>query len=80
VESGSGGAASWRVSDWQMAQGTQVQTLSEITGENCWFRANFNQFNNTANKLPFDHHMVAALCAPDALLFIEKHLDGVVAT
>jgi hypothetical protein len=71
-ESGSGGAASWRVSDWQMAQGTVVQTLSEITGENCWFRANFNQFGSAATKLPFDHHMLAALCAPDALLFIEN--------
>lgn len=71
-ESGSGGAASWRVSDWQVAQGTGVQTLGEITGENCWFRANFSQFNNTATKLPFDHHMIAALCAPDALLFIEN--------
>jgi hypothetical protein len=68
-ESGSGGAASWRVSDWQ---GTTVQTLGEITGENVWFRANFNQFNSTATKLPFDHHMVAALCAPRALLFIEN--------
>jgi hypothetical protein len=71
-ESGSGGAASWRVSDWQMTSGTTVQTLSEIVGENCWFRANFNQFSSTATRLPFDHHMVAALCAPDALLFIEN--------
>jgi hypothetical protein len=68
-ESGSGGAASWRVSDWQ---GTTVQTLGEITGENVWFRANFNRFNSAATKLPFDHHMVAGLCAPRALLFIEN--------
>jgi hypothetical protein len=68
-ESGSGGAASWRVSDWQ---GTSVQTLGEITGENCWFRANFNQFNSTATKLPFDHHMIEGLCAPRALLVIEN--------
>jgi hypothetical protein len=33
-ESGSGGAASWRVSDAQMASGTYVHTLSEIVGEN----------------------------------------------
>lgn len=71
-ESGSGGAASWRVSDAQKAAGQNVQTLSQIVGENCWFRANFNQFSSTANKLPFDHHMIEALCAPRALLVIEN--------
>jgi hypothetical protein len=71
-ESGSGGAASWRVSDYQMNSGTSVQTLSEIVGENCWFRQNFSQFSSTANKLPFDHHMIEALCAPRALLVIEN--------
>src|SRR4030042_513749 len=29
-ESGSGGAASWRVSDWQRAQGQSVQTLCQL--------------------------------------------------
>ena len=71
-ESGSGGAAGWRVSDWQMSQGQNVQTLSEIVGENCWFRQNFSQFSNTATKLPFDHHMIEGLCAPRALLVIEN--------
>ena len=71
-ESGSGGAASWRVSDAQLAAGQNVQTLSEIVGENCWFRANFSQFSSTAGKLPFDHHMIEALCAPRALLVIEN--------
>jgi hypothetical protein len=71
-EGGSGGAASWRVSDWQKAQGTNVQTLSQIVTENVWFRANFSQFSSTATKLPFDHHMVEALCAPRALLVIEN--------
>jgi hypothetical protein len=68
-ESGSGGAASWRVSDYQ---GTTVQTLSEITGEAPWFRTNFNQFGSKAKNLPFDHHMIEALCAPRALLVIEN--------
>jgi hypothetical protein len=71
-ESGSGGSASWRVSDAQVTAGTQVQTLSEITGENTWFRASFSQFNNTATKLPFDHHMIEAMVAPRALLVIEN--------
>lgn len=71
-ESGSGGAASWRVSDAQKAAGQNVQTLSQIVTENCWFRADFNQFSTTANRLPFDHHMIMALCAPRALLVIEN--------
>ena len=71
-ESGSGGSASWRVSDAQMASGTVVQTLSEITGENTWFTDSFTQFNTTATKLPFDHHMIEAMVAPRALLVIEN--------
>ncbi len=71
-ESGSGGSASWRVSDAMLAAGTQVQTLSEITGENVWFTPSFSQFNKTANKLPFDHHMIEGLVAPRALLVIEN--------
>ncbi|MGC8803805.1 MAG: BACON domain-containing protein, partial [Bacteroidales bacterium] len=71
-ESGSGGAASWRVSDAQKADGQNVQTLSQIVTENCWFRNDFGQFSNTANKLPFDHHLIMALCAPRALLVIEN--------
>jgi hypothetical protein len=71
-ESGSGGSASWRISNAQVAAGTQVQTLSEITGENTWFTSSFRQFNNTATKLPFDHHMIEAMVAPRALLIIEN--------
>ena len=71
-ESGSGGSASWRISDFQVASGTMVQTLSEITGENVWFESAFSQFNSTATKLPFDHHMIEGLVAPRALLIIEN--------
>jgi hypothetical protein len=71
-ESGSGGSASWRVSDWMLATGTTVQTLSEITGENVWFRSSFSQFNHSATKLPFDHHMIEGMIAPRALLIIEN--------
>src|SRR5215470_15484548 len=45
-ESGSGGSGSWRVSDWMLSQGQETQTLSQIVGENVWFRANFNQFSS----------------------------------
>ncbi|MGV3704535.1 MAG: hypothetical protein ACO1NU_04070 [Arcticibacter sp.] len=71
-EPGAGGAASWRISDAQKVAGKNVQTLSQIVGENVWFRENFRQFGQASDKLPFDQHMIAALCAPRALLFIEN--------
>ncbi|HXX70278.1 MAG TPA: hypothetical protein VEK07_24070 [Polyangiaceae bacterium] len=71
-ESGSGGAASWRISDYQLANGTVVQTLSEIVTENVWFESSFVQFANSSDKLPFDHHMIEGLVAPRALLVIEN--------
>ncbi len=73
-ESGSGGAGTWRVSDWMLSQGQSTQTLSEIVGENVWFRSNFSQFGSTAGKLPFDHHELESLVAPRALLVIENNI------
>jgi len=71
-ESGSGGSACWRLSDAQLASGQNVQTASEIVGENVWFSTNFNQFSKSVTKLPFDHHMLAGMVAPRALLVIEN--------
>jgi len=71
-ESGAGGAASWRISDTQLAAGKKVQTLSQIVTENVWFRGNFSQFSKTADKLPFDQHSILALCAPRAVLVIDN--------
>jgi hypothetical protein len=71
-ESGSGGSASWRVSDVQLAGGQMVQTLSEIVQENVWFRVSFSQFAADSNRLPFDHHMIEGMVAPRALLVIEN--------
>jgi hypothetical protein len=73
-ESGSGGSGSWRVSDWMLSQGQSTQTLSQIVNENVWFRANFNQFSSTANKLPFDHHSIIGLVAPRAILIVENDI------
>jgi len=73
-ESGSGGAGNWRVSNFMLSQGQSTQTLSEIVGENVWFRANFSQFSSSVNKLPFDHHSLAGLVAPRALLLIENNI------
>lgn len=71
-ESGSGGSASWRVSDAQRAAGQNVQTLAQITGENVWFTQSFSQFNDAATRLPFDHHQILGLVAPRGLLVIEN--------
>ncbi len=73
-ESGSGGSASWRISDYMFAHGQNTQTLSEIVGENVWFRENFSQFKNSASKLPFDQHSIIGLVAPRAILIIENEI------
>jgi hypothetical protein len=68
-ESGSGGTASWRVSDFQ---GSDVQRLRQIVTENTWFRKNFDQFSTSVNKVPYDQHSIMGLCAPRGLLVIEN--------
>ncbi|WP_242835645.1 dockerin type I repeat-containing protein [Ruminiclostridium josui] len=71
-ESGNGGASGWRTADAQKAAGQNVQTLSQIVGENVWFAKALNQFVNNTTKLPYDHHEIEALCAPRGLLIIEN--------
>jgi hypothetical protein len=77
-ESGSGGSACWRLSDYsnahpEYADGQAVQGASEIVQENVWFSDEFaNQFANDVPTLPIDHHSLAALVAPRGLLVIEN--------
>lgn len=71
-ESGNGGTSGWRTADAMMANGKNVQTLSEIIGENCWFAKTLNQFSSYTTKLPYDHHEILGLCAPRGLLLIEN--------
>lgn len=73
-ESGSGGAASWRVSEAQFAAGQNVQTLRQIVTENVWFTENFKLFGESANLLPFDHHQVMGMIAPRGLLIIDNSI------
>lgn len=70
-ESGSGGAASWRISDALLNSGINAQTASQIITENVWFSENFEPYVNQVNRLPFDHHLLAALVAPHALFVID---------
>jgi hypothetical protein len=74
-ESGCGGAASWRVSDYRQDQGANIQTLCQIIGENPWMSANLDQFCHNTNKLPVDNHELIALCAPRAVLVIGNNID-----
>ncbi|KAF7590993.1 hypothetical protein BBP40_002187 [Aspergillus hancockii] len=71
-ESGSGGAACWRLSDYQQSQGQNVQTASEIVTENVWFSTAFEKYANNVDSLPVDHHMLAGLVAPRPLFVIEN--------
>jgi len=71
-ESGSGGAGSWRISDFMFAWGDDTQTAHEIVQENVWFSPNFDPFVNDTATLPFDHHSLQALVAPRGMLVIEN--------
>ncbi|TFK24581.1 Glucuronoyl esterase catalytic domain from Hypocrea Jecorina [Coprinopsis marcescibilis] len=70
-ESGSGGAACWRLSDDMSRRGIEVQTARQIVTENVWFSPLFNQYVNRVPDLPLDHHFLAGLVAPRGLLVIE---------
>lgn len=71
-ESGAGGSACWRIADWQVSQGDNVQTASQIITENVWLSPAFDSHVNNVESLPFDHHMVAGLIAPRAVYAMEN--------
>jgi hypothetical protein len=73
-ESGAGGAACWRLSDAENSDGKgATQTAGQIVGENVWFSSNFsNAARAGVAALPFDHHLLAGLIAPRALLSIDN--------
>ncbi|KAL2007304.1 hypothetical protein VTN00DRAFT_8742 [Thermoascus crustaceus] len=72
-ESGSGGAACWRLSDAMWDSGQNVQTAREIVTENVWFSTRFDAYAETdVDVLPFDHHMLAGLVAPRGLFVVEN--------
>ena len=71
-ESGSGGSACWRLSNWQNQNGYNVQASQQIITENVWFSKNFEPYVNNVNQLPFDHHLLASLVAPRPLYVIEN--------
>ncbi|KAB5585723.1 hypothetical protein GE09DRAFT_1234374 [Coniochaeta sp. 2T2.1] len=74
-ESGSGGAACWRISDSEKSKGKNIQTAGQIVGENAWFSPKFNSFTSKTSTIPEDHHFLAALVAPRGLFVIENDID-----
>ncbi|KAI7782171.1 hypothetical protein LA080_013847 [Diaporthe eres] len=72
-ESGSGGSATWRISDAMFAAGVVTQTAHEIIQENVWFGESFDPFVNDTALLPFDHHLLAALVAPHPILVLDNN-------
>src|SRR5690606_6968744 len=69
-ESGSGGVAAWRASEYENAnqgtvgQGDDVQRLSNTYTEQAWFGTAIAEFNGNVDRLPFDHHELIGLAAP----------------
>lgn len=74
-ESGSGGAACWRISDSEKAAGKNIQTASQIVGENVWFSKNFDAYTRQTSSIPQDHHLLAALTVPRGLIPFENDID-----
>ncbi|KAG6367798.1 hypothetical protein INS49_001993 [Diaporthe citri] len=74
-ESGSGGAASWRISDQQKSAGANIQTAGQIIGENVWFSTRLNTYAKATSTMPEDHHFLAAMTVPRGLFVIENDID-----
>ncbi len=62
----------WRLSKFEQDSGDVVQQATEIVVENVWFSVNFDNYVNDISVLPYDHHSLAALVAPRALLSFEN--------
>ncbi|KAI1111058.1 hypothetical protein F5Y14DRAFT_334217 [Nemania sp. NC0429] len=74
-ESGSGGAACWRISDSEESKGKNIQTAHQIVTENVWFSTRLNTYVRATNTMPVDHHFLAALVAPRGLFIAENDID-----
>jgi hypothetical protein len=57
-------------------QDPKAETVKRInTSFPHWFDANFKEFNDQVEKLPFDQNCLAALCAPRPVLFSNAQED-----
>ncbi|TEB27846.1 hypothetical protein FA13DRAFT_1690958 [Coprinellus micaceus] len=75
-ESGSGGTGSWRITDSTPQSGgiilpNSTQTAWQVVQNYAWFSPLFDSYARRVTELPTDHHLLAALIAPRALLVVE---------
>lgn len=71
-EGGSGAMGCWRIAGEMKRNGTRVEDAEQIVNGDQWFAPEFSGFVRSLDKLPFDHHMLAALVAPRPLLVVEN--------
>ena len=69
-QAGCGGTAPSRTKD---PKAESVQRIN--TSFPHWFCGNFKKFNDQVERLPFDQHCLAALCAPRPVLFSNAQED-----
>jgi hypothetical protein len=74
-ESGSGGAACWRISADEKSKGKNIQEATQIVGENVWFSTRFNSWTNKVSQDPIDHEALVGLIAPRGLYVAENDID-----
>jgi dienelactone hydrolase len=69
-QAGCGGSAPSR------SKNPQAETVKRInTSFPHWFCGNFKEFNDAVERIPFDQHCLAALCAPRPVLFSNAQED-----
>lgn len=74
---GSGLSSGWRVAEAEKNSGANVQTASQIYGEDSWMGDNFKNFGNSnVSKLPVDQHEVIALAWPRPVIIMEGTNDS----
>jgi hypothetical protein len=67
LQAGCGGTAPSRAIGPQYDKAESVKRIN--TSFPHWFNANFKQFNDDPDRLPFDQNCLVALCAPRPVLF-----------
>lgn len=71
-EGGSGAMGCWRIVAEMKKNGTKVEDAAQIVNGDQWFATEFSKYVNALDKLPHDHHMLAAMIAPRPFLVIEN--------
>lgn len=77
-ESGSGGAACWRISEHEADMNPRVPRPQVEAMENFWFSKDFDTYGRNLSTLPYDHHFLPALIAPRGLYVVESNIDWLV--